>query len=188
VGSVFLSTHFDPHRSGLGETQLDEHIGEPLVVEQSAVGAVHAFVQLPQVWGRVRSVSQPSSGLDEQCPKPLAQPAAWMTHAPATHCTAGAVAPGFTLGKEVQAWPHAPQFFASVIRFTHWVPHTFGDDPLQLGRQLAGWVWVEQSGVAPLQARVQLPQCAGVVRAASQPSLGCAEQWAYPAAQAAGGT
>ena len=44
-----MSTHFDPHRSGLGATQLDEHIGDPLVVEHSAVGAVHTFVQLPQV-------------------------------------------------------------------------------------------------------------------------------------------
>ena len=168
--------------------QLDEHIGDPPVVEHRPVGAVQAFVQLPQVCGRVRSVSQPLSGVDVQCPNPLAQPAGWMTHAPATHCTAGAVAPGFTLGRAVQACPQVPQFFGSVRRFTHWVPHTSGDDPLQLGMQLAGWVWVEQSGVVPLQIKEQLPQCAGLVRTASHPSFGCVEQWAYPDAQAAGGT
>jgi hypothetical protein len=48
-GSVLRSTHLVVQRSGAGATQLDEHTGAPVVVEQSAVGAVHLVVQLPQV-------------------------------------------------------------------------------------------------------------------------------------------
>ena len=85
MGSVFVSTHFDPQRFGVGEVQLDEQVGVPLAVEQRPSGAVQAFVHEPQVCGRVRSVSQPSSGVEEQCPNPLTQPAGWITQAPETH-------------------------------------------------------------------------------------------------------
>jgi hypothetical protein len=75
VGSVLVSTHFDVQRSGVGDAQLDEQVGVPLVVEHSPRGAAQVFVQLPQVWGRVKSVSHPSSGLAEQCPNPVTQAA-----------------------------------------------------------------------------------------------------------------
>ncbi|HVY37319.1 MAG TPA: hypothetical protein VHM31_05270 [Polyangia bacterium] len=68
VGSVLVSTHFDPQRFGVGDTQLDAQVGAPVVVEHRPSGAVQLFVQLPHVAGRVKSVSQPSSGFDEQCP------------------------------------------------------------------------------------------------------------------------
>jgi hypothetical protein len=58
----------------LGAAQLEEHIGETPAVEQRPVGDMHVFVQLPQVWVRVRSVSQPSSGFAVQCPNPLEHP------------------------------------------------------------------------------------------------------------------
>jgi hypothetical protein len=61
------STHLDPHRSGEGDVQLDEHVGAPVVVEQSAVGAAHVLPHWPQLAERVRSVSQPSSARVEQC-------------------------------------------------------------------------------------------------------------------------
>src|SRR5206468_9737108 len=66
VGSVLVSTHFDPQRFGVGDVQLDEQVGVPVVVEQSPSGDVQLFEQLPHVWGRVRSASQPSSGTAEQ--------------------------------------------------------------------------------------------------------------------------
>ncbi len=167
-----MSTHFDPHRFGVGDVQLDEQVGVPVVVEQSPSGALQAFVQLPQVCGRVRSVSQPSSGFDEQWPNPLTQAAGCSTHAPATHWTAGETAVPFTFGKAVQLWPQEPQFLMSVIKFTHCVEQRFGVEPLQLGRQLAGCVCSEQMGVDPLQVREQLPQWADVLSEASQPSSG----------------
>ena len=103
VGSVVLLTHFDTHKSGVGLTQLDAQAGVPLVVEHNAVGATQVLVQLPQVAGLVRSVSQPASALVEQCPKPDTHPAGWITHTPDTHWTAGDVAPGFTLVSAVQS-------------------------------------------------------------------------------------
>jgi hypothetical protein len=87
-----------------------------------------------------------------------------------------------------QSCPQAPQFAASVILFTHFVPQTSGVEPPQLGRQVAGVLCSEHSGVAPLHTSEQLPQVAGVLRSASQPSSGFAEQCACPDAQALGGT
>ena len=119
---------------------------------------------------------------------PDTQPAGWITHEPDTHWTAGAVAPGLTFMSAPQSWLHAPQFLASVILLTHFVPQTSGVDPPQLGRQVAGVLCNEQSGVAPLHNSEQLPQLAGVLRSASQPSSDRAEQCACPDAHADGGT
>jgi hypothetical protein len=69
-GSDWKSTHFVPHGLGAGATQLDAQLGVVEVVEQSAVGALHTRPHCPQLSGRVRSVSQPSSGRDEQCAYP----------------------------------------------------------------------------------------------------------------------
>jgi hypothetical protein len=65
-GSLFRSTHFVVHRSGDGDTQLDEQVGTPVVVEQSPVGETHAVPHLPQFVVVDRLASQPSSGLVEQ--------------------------------------------------------------------------------------------------------------------------
>jgi hypothetical protein len=86
------------------------------------------------------------------------------------------MAPDFTFGNALQLCPHAPQFFGSVATLTHAVPQTSGELPLQLGRHFAGCVCVEHSGVVPLHSRLQVPQCCGLLRSASQPSLGSAEQ------------
>jgi len=40
-----------PHRFGAGATQLDAQLGDPDVVEQSAVGALHALPHWPQFCG-----------------------------------------------------------------------------------------------------------------------------------------
>lgn len=109
VGSFLLLTHLEPHRSGFGATQLEAHVTPP-EVEQSAVGALQTLLQLPQLIGCVRSVSQPLFGLVEQCPVPLTHAEGWSTHAPAVHCTAGGTEPCFTLGNELQSWPQLPQF------------------------------------------------------------------------------
>ena len=83
---------------------------------------------------------------------------------------------------------HVPQFFASVWLLTHLVPQTLGVVPLQLGRQLAGVLCNEHSGVVPLHTSEQLPHVAGVLRSASQPSSGRDEQCACPDAHAEAGT
>jgi hypothetical protein len=70
-GSAFVSTHFESQRSGVGIAQLDEHLATPPIVVQSPRGGVQVIVQLPQLEGRVKSVSQPSFGSMVQCPKPL---------------------------------------------------------------------------------------------------------------------
>jgi hypothetical protein len=85
VGSVRVSVQLDPHGSGFGAVQLDEHVGTPVVEEQRPSGAAHALVQLPHVAGSVTLVSQPSLGLDEQWPNPLTQAAGCKAHAPAMH-------------------------------------------------------------------------------------------------------
>ena len=66
VGSLARLTHLLPHRSGDGDTQLDEQVGVPDAVEQSPVGLVHVVVHDPQVAGSLSDVSQPSSARVEQ--------------------------------------------------------------------------------------------------------------------------
>ncbi len=75
------------HRVGVGDTQLDEQTGSPVLVdgEQFAVGAAHLIVQLPQVAGRLRLVSQPRLPLPEQCAKPAAHEVDGIEHTPLTH-------------------------------------------------------------------------------------------------------
>ena len=70
VGSVFRSTHLLSHRSGEGLVQLEEQVGVPPVVEHSARGATQRLVQAPQLAGKDRSTSQPSSPCAEQWAKP----------------------------------------------------------------------------------------------------------------------
>jgi hypothetical protein len=97
------------------------------------------------------------------------------------------VAVVFTFGRDAQLFVQAPQFFTSVMRFTHCVPHRIGVEPLQLGKQTGG-VCSEQIGVEPLQLNEQLPQWADVLSTVSQPSSARLEQCAHPERQADGGT
>ena len=95
------STHFVPHRSGAGATQLDEQLGVEAVVEHNAVGATHTLPHWPQLCGRVRSASQPSSGLVEQCANPDTHADAGTEQTPAWQVTP--VAPTLRLGSAVQS-------------------------------------------------------------------------------------
>jgi hypothetical protein len=97
------------------------------------------------------------------------------------------VAVVFTFGREAQLYVQAPQFFTSVMRFTHWLPHSVGVEPLQPGKQ-SGGVCSKQIGVEPLQLNEQLPQWADVLSAVSQPSSARLEQCAHPERQADSGT
>jgi hypothetical protein len=81
--SDWKSTHLVPHRLGAGATQLDVQVGVAVVVEQSAVGALHALPHCPQLCDWVRSVSQPSSGRAEQWAYPLRHAVAGTEHTPA---------------------------------------------------------------------------------------------------------
>jgi len=92
--SDWVSTHCDPQRSGAGAAQLEEQAGAPVVVEQSAVGATHCLPHCPQVAGRVRSVSQPSSARVEQWAKLAAHALGGTKHKPTRHSMP--VAPGRT--------------------------------------------------------------------------------------------
>lgn len=189
-GSVRVSVQLVPQRLGVGAMQLDEHVGTPVIDEQSPVGATHRLVQLPQVAGKVKLVSQPSLGFDEQCPNPLTHADGCTTHAPATHWTAGATDPALTLGSSVQSKvePHPPQFCGSRCVSTHLEPQRFGVEPAQLGTQVKGVVDVEHTDAVAGHAFAQLPHVRGSVRFASHPSSGCVEQWANPDTHALAGT
>jgi hypothetical protein len=152
--------------------QLDEHIGIPVIEEQSPKGGVQLLVQLPHVVGRVRSVSQPSLGFAVQCPKPLAQAEGWIMQAPETHWTAGDTDPARTWGRVLQSNPQAPQFLASVCVLTHLASQRFGVGAVQLGTQVKGVVEVEHAGAVEGHGLVQLPHVRGSVRFASHPSSG----------------
>ena len=180
------STHREPHRLGAGATQLDEQLGVVAVVEQSAVGAEHTLPHWPQLCGRVRSASQPSSGRVEQCAKPETQAAAGTEQTPLWQVTP--LAPTFTLGSAVQSCPQEPQFFASDLTSTHIVPQTSGKVPPQVNAHWAVPVVSEQTGAVAGQAMPQPPQLGEFARSASQPSSGRGEQWANPLAQALAGT
>ena len=172
-GSLFRSTHFVLHRSGAGATQLDEHHGAPLVVEQSPVGDTHFVVQLPQVFGLVKLDSQPRSGLPEQCAKPERQEVGGIEQTPEIHCV---VAPDFTLGSAPQLWPQDPQFAGSDWKSTQRLPHRSGEGATQLDEHAGAPVVVEQSPVGATHAVPHLPQFVVDVRLASQPSSALVEQ------------
>ncbi len=185
AGSVLRSTHLVEHRSGAGATQLDEHIGAPLVVEHSAVGAAHFVVQLPQVDGLLRLASQPRSELPAQWANPDAQDVGGTEQTPLWHCT---VAPGLTLGSAPQSWPQDPQLAGSDLKSTQRDPHRSGEGATQLDEQAGAPVVVEHSAVGATHVVPHLPQLAGVARLVSQPSSDLVEQWANPVAHALGGT
>ena len=184
-GSVLRSTHLVVHRSGAGATQLDEHIGAPLVVEHSPVGAVHLVVQLPHDAALLRLVSHPRSGLPAQCAKPEAHDVGGTEQTPDMHITG---APALTLGSAAQLWPHDPQLAGSDLKSTHRAPHRSGDGATQLDEQAGAPVVVEHSAVGATQAVPHLPQFVAVERLVSQPSSDLVEQWAKPVAHALGGT
>jgi hypothetical protein len=79
--------------------------------EQMGLSTGHWVPQPLQLAGLVVSVSQPSSGLLEQCVWPVAQAVGGTTHLPEEHVIP-AVEP--MLASAVQSWPHWPQFFGSL--------------------------------------------------------------------------
>ena len=154
--------------------QLDEHEGDAAAVEQRAVGAAHFLLHCPQLSGRVRSVSQPSSARLEQCANPDAQAPAGTEHTPAWQVMP--VAPALTLGRAEQSWPQVPQFLASLLRLTHSEPQASGAELPQLEPQREAPAVTVHNGFAPEQAVVQPPQVRASARFASQPSSGRGEQ------------
>jgi hypothetical protein len=164
--------------------QLDEQSGAPVVVAQSAVGAMHLVVQLPQVAGTVRLVSHPRSPLPAQCADPAAHDVGGIEHTPARHWTG---APGFTLSKVLQSWPQVPQFMASVFKSTHFVTQRSGDGLTQLDEHIGAPIVVEHRPVGATQFLVQLPQVAGADRLVSHPRSAAPAQWANPEAHDVGG-
>jgi hypothetical protein len=167
----------------VGFTQLDEHCGAPVVVEQSAVGAAHFFVQLPQVSGRVRSVSQPRLPLPAQWAKLVEHDIGGIEQTPATHTPA----PGFTLGSAPQLKPHIPQFRGSDCRSTHFVPQRSAAGLTQLDEHTGAPVVVEHSAVGAWHLLVQLPHVVGLDRLVSQPRSGLPAQCANPDTHDVGG-
>jgi len=108
-----------------------------------------------------------------------------MAQTPDTHWTA---APAFTFGNEPHLWPQVPQFAASDIRSTHWLPHRLGDGATQLEAHIGAPVVVEQRPVGAAQVVPHFPQLLVPVRLVSHPASGLAEQCAKPEVQALGGT
>jgi hypothetical protein len=186
VGSDVRSTHFVAHRFGDGATQLDEQAKAVPDIEQSAVGATQVFPQEPQFACVLRSVSQPSSGRVEQCPKPAEQAAAGTTQAPELHVTP--VAPGLTFGSVVQSWPQVPQFLGSDVRLTQLEPQMLAVGATQLEAHLGPVADVAQRAVGAAHVTPHVPQLFESSRLVSQPSSARDEQWPYPVAQAEGGT
>jgi hypothetical protein len=172
-GSLLRSTHLVLHRSGAGDTQLDEQIGAPLVVEQRPVGDTHLVVQLPHVLGLAKLDSQPRSGLPAQCANPDRHDVGGIEHTPERHCV---VAPDLTLGSAPQSWPQEPQFAGSDWKSTQRLPHRLGEGATQLEEHAGAPVVVEQSPVGETHAVPHLPQFVVVDRLASQPSSGLVEQ------------
>ena len=105
-------TQLAAQRSAVGGEQLSLHL-EPLAVfEQSGVVPAQAVPHAPQFRASDKSVSQPSSGLDEQCAKPAEHADAGTKHVPRRHSIPAA--PAATLASFVQSWPQTPQFRMSV--------------------------------------------------------------------------
>ena len=66
LGSVAVSAQLEPHKSGVGATQLDAQPSRFDSVEQTPSGARQRLLQVPQLVVLVRLVSQPSLGLAVQ--------------------------------------------------------------------------------------------------------------------------
>jgi hypothetical protein len=99
--SVFRLTQLVPQTSAVVPVQLVLHTGEPVVEEQTGVGAAQVLVHEPHVFESARLASQPSSGRAEQWAKPAAHDDAGTLHTPAWQVTAGS--PGFTFSNPVQS-------------------------------------------------------------------------------------
>jgi len=186
VGSDFRSTHLVVHKSGEGDAQLDEQVKVVPFIEQSAVGATQVFPHAPQLDCVLRSVSQPSSGRVEQCPKPEAQAAAGTTQAPELHVTP--VAPGLTFGSVVQSWPQVPQFFGSDFKSTQVETQTSGVGAAQLAEHCGPVAVDAHKDTVDAHFMPQLPQVCESSKLVSQPSSALDEQWPYPDVQAEAGT
>lgn len=85
----------------------------------------------------------------------------------------------------VQAFPHPPQLFASLVVSTQLVPQGVGVAAEQLAEHERPLPEALHKRV-PVQATVQLPQCAAVVTSVSQPLVGSLSQSAQPVMQLPG--
>jgi hypothetical protein len=112
---VLRSTQVVPHSVGV---LAGHELTHPDVAEQ-LYPAAHLLPHPAQFMGDVKSVSQPSSGLVEQCPVPERHAELGTTHLLAEQVTPALLA---TLGSVVQSWPQLPQFFTSVVVEMHVVP------------------------------------------------------------------
>lgn len=147
---------------------------------------MHVAPQVPQLPEVLSGVSQPRSGLPEQCAKPVSHALGGTTHAPDTQLTPDAVR---TCCNVVQLWPQVPQFSGSVCRFTQLLVHRVGVGDTQLDEQAEVPLLVgEQLAVGATHLLVQLPHVAGRVRLVSQPRSPLPEQCAVLALHDVGGT
>lgn len=106
LGSVCSSTHEAPHRLSPGAHPEVQAKGWLVLVvfEQSGKPPEHTVAQLPQCAARLNSVSQPSSGFDEQIPNVGAHEVLSNVQTPLVQPTLPA-----TCGRFVQSCPHVPQ-------------------------------------------------------------------------------
>jgi hypothetical protein len=85
----------------------------------------------------------------------------------------------------VQAFPHPPQLFASLVVSTQLVPQAVGVAAEQFAEHARPLPEALHRRM-PVHATVQLPQCAPVVTSVSQPLVGLLSQSAQPAMQLPG--
>src|SRR5258708_281295 len=78
---------------------------------------------------------------------------------------------GEPLAGAVQTLLQVPQFWASVVVFTHAVPHLVGAEAVQSVTQVGRPLELEHKGVAAIQDVVQAPQWLGVLTTVSQSGL-----------------
>jgi hypothetical protein len=133
-------------------------------LDPHAAPALHACVQAPQCDASlVVSVSQPSSALPSQSPKPTSH-AIW----PAWQCWCASA-----------AWVQLPQWAGSLVRSTHDAPQRLRP-PVQPATHFVP----SHSAVGFVQVVPHVPQLVALDFEASHPTLGGPLQWRWPASQA----
>jgi hypothetical protein len=158
VVSLVVSTQVLPHRVGVaaGQPAIHAYVPEsPPALEQVGLPASHVLPQRPQLSAFVKSTHAPLHWLYP----PL--------HANVHPASAHAGCAWAML--VVQAWPHAPQWFGSVVSSTHVPPHCVA----ALGGQLETHAWPAptgaQTGIAPPHALPHAPQLDDVAGSTQPP-------------------
>jgi len=90
---------------------------------------------------------------------------------------------GEPLAGSLHSFVHDPQCSGSLVESTHSSPHSVGVGAAHLLEHWRLDPCAVHSGVAPVQAVVQLPQCAAVVVSVSQPLVALPSQFALPSTQ-----